>query len=565
MSAACDKMVEVIFSTMPNTTPILNIKRTFSDGVTEDEIFQSILVDRGITDIKHFLNPPHPRDIPSSTLFPNKTSWKKTMAILKKIHKNGSRIVVYSDYDADGVTGGAIMWEGLTKLGFDVMPYIPDRKTEGYGFSEKGIDAVIAQHNPSLIISVDHGIVGHKQIAYAAEKGVPIIVTDHHQKQEGDPPEAYAVFHTDKLSGSGVAYFFIKEVYEVFGKSLSDDYLALAAIGTVADLVPLTGASRSIVKFGLVSLCTTPRLGLRHMIKEAGIDGKQIDTYHIGYILAPRINAFGRLEHALDALRLLCTTSYDKAVTLSAKAGSINKRRQDIVEVAVKQALTMAKPNEKLIILESHDWEEGIMGLIAGKILQTYQRPTMVITHHDGFAKASVRSVPGVDIMNFLTDLRDFFIDMGGHKAAAGFTISQENLKKFLQVAGKKARSEITDAMLVPQVLIDAQVPFKSLNINLATMMNVMKPFGMANAQPVFLTEAQVHDVMPLGKKAGHTKLVLNNSGVFLEALLFNTPFSQAPKKGSALQCALELEMKEWRGKESVQAIVRHLVTTSYN
>lgn len=542
--------------------PIISVRTTYSEAATPDAIMSQLLKNRSVDDAQNFLNPPLPSTISLSTFFEKqsdfKKAWEKTLTLLKELHLSNAPIVVYSDYDADGVTGGAIMWEGLHKLGFNVMPYIPDRKTEGYGFSIKGLDAVIKEHNPKLIISVDHGIVGHSQIAYALSKNIPVIVTDHHQIQDTPPKDAFAVFHSTKLSGSGVAYFFIQELYKEWNQKVPDDYAAFAAIGTVCDLIPLTGATRSLVKYGLDALSKTARLGLRNMMKEAGIDGKSMDTYHIGFVLGPRINAFGRLEHAIDALRLLCTTSLSKASELAMKASGINKQRQSIVETSVKEALKTADSTAKLIILKSEDWDEGIIGLIAGKVLQTFYRPVIVLTKSDGHYKASVRSVSGVDIMKFLTKQRSYFTDMGGHKAAAGFTIPAENIDSWMIAATEQAEKDITDEDLIPRLEVDADVPLSSITFQLAQRLQELEPYGMGNPKPLFAVSAKVKDVMSLGKTGSHCKLLLEDENTILEVLQFNTSKEKCLQKGAAAQFVLELGVNVWNGRQSLQAMVKH-------
>lgn len=546
-----------------NQAPIITVRTSYTDTVTPDEIIDQLLKDRAVGDSENFLNPPLPSTISLSTFFEKQSdftkSWKKTLTLLKKLHDAKAPIVVYSDYDADGVTGGAIMWEGLHKLGFNVMPYIPDRKTEGYGFSIKGLDAVIEEFNPELIISVDHGIVGHSQITYALSKNIPVIVTDHHQIQDAPPKDAFAVFHSDKLSGSGVAYFFIQELYKEWDHTMPDDYAAFAAIGTVCDLIPLVGATRSLVKFGLQALSRTARLGLRNMMKEAGIDGKSMDTYHIGFVLGPRINAFGRLEHAIDALRLLCTTSLGKANELAQKASSINKQRQSIVETSVKEALKSVDPSGHLIILKSEDWDEGIIGLIAGKVLQTYYRPTIVLTKSDGHYKASVRSVSGVDIMKFLTKQRKHFTDMGGHKAAAGFTIPAENIDAWMAEALQQAEEDITDKDLIPRLEVDAEVPLSSITFPLAQRLQELEPYGMGNAKPLFSTMATVKDTIALGKTGAHCKLLLQSGDSTLEVLQFNMSKEKCLSKNTKARFVLEVGVNEWNGRQSLQAMVKHM------
>jgi len=379
------------------------IKET--ENIIPERIFKIILQNRRIKDNDSFLNPPSPLSIHLSDFGPAKAELKKqiakTLKLLEKIKKNSQMIVVYTDYDADGITGGAILCETLHLLGFKVMPYVPHRKLEGYGFSDKGIDKVKKLYNPALIISVDHGITAKEKVTYAKKLGISVIVTDHHLKPEKLPTDAEAIFHIPALSGSGVSYFFSKMIFDHF-KHLSSkvydltsyfrtDYLAFASIGSVADLVPLVGPTRSIIKHGLEVFRNIKRVGLKEILKDAGIEGRNVTTYEIGFMIAPRINAVGRLEHAIDALRLLCTRDPEKAKKLAANVGEKNRERQDMVEQSVKEArlqISIFKSQiPKLIILVSDKWHEGIIGLIASKIAEEYYRPTIVMTESDDYLK----------------------------------------------------------------------------------------------------------------------------------------------------------------------------------
>ena len=424
-----------------------------TDNLTNDEIVKLLIRSRKIKNIEDFLNPKSPLDISLIDFNPKyKLYLIKVIKLLKEIKKNQQMIVVYTDYDADGITGGAILWETLHLLGFKVMPYVPHRKLEGYGFSKKGIDNVKKEFNPALIISVDHGITKIDEVRYAKKLGIKIIITDHHLK--GDKiPKAEAIFHIPELSGSGVAYFFAKEISKNFKFQISNfklleynfqtDYLAFASIGTIADLVPLIGPSRSIVKYGLKIFPNIKRFGIRHILKEAGIEGKEITPYEVGFIIAPRINAVGRLESAIDALRLLCTNDEQKARALAQKIGQTNTERQDLVKKSVEEAQKKISnfqfPISKIIILTSDHWHEGIIGLIASKIAEEFYRPTLVLTKSNENYKGSARSIPSFHITDFLRSLKKYLIDVGGHAQAAGFTIEAKNLPIFETAALKTA------------------------------------------------------------------------------------------------------------------------------
>ncbi len=462
-----------------------------ADNYTNDEIIKFLIKNRKIKNINDFLNPKFPLNISLNDFNPKyKLYLIKVIKLLKDIKKKDQMIVVYTDYDADGITGGAILWETLHLLGFKVMPYVPDRKLEGYGFSITGIDNIKKKYNPSLIISVDHGITKVKEIAYAVKKGIKVIVTDHHLKGN-KIPKAEAIFHIPELSGSGVAYFFAKEIFTRFSHPKGDqarpslvtlrvtrlksnfeiDFLALASIGTIADLVPLIGPSRSIVKYGLKTFPNIKRFGIKHILKEAGIEGKEITPYEIGFIIAPRINAIGRLEHAIDALRLLCTNDELKALALAKKIGQTNTERQDLVKKSVEEAQKKISnfhppaggPISKIIILTSDHWHEGIIGLIASKIAEEFYRPTLVLTKSNGNYKGSARSIPGFDITKFLRSLKKYFVDIGGHPQAAGFTIEKKQIISFRATACKLIDKLIKDKDLERKIRADLKIPLSKL------------------------------------------------------------------------------------------------------
>jgi len=544
-----------------------------ADKLNSKELINLILKHRQIKDVKEFLNPPSPLSISLLDFNPKyKLYLNKVVKFLKDIKKNQQMIVIYTDYDADGITGGAILWETLHLLGFKVMPYVPDRKKEGYGFSIAGIDNIIKEFNPALIISVDHGITKVKEIIYAKKLGIKIIVTDHHLKSE-ETPKADAIFHIPALSGSGVAYFFAKEIYQSFrprsaGEKSSEalkhnfetDYLALASIGTIADLVPLIGPSRSLVKHGLDAFSKVKRYGLKHILKQAGIENKKITPYEVGFIIAPRINAVGRLQHAIDALRLLCTTSEKKAFDLAHKVGRTNVERQDLVQKSVEEArkkisnfqfpcLAGRQAISKIIILVSDHWHEGIIGLIASKITEEFYRPTIVLTKTDGHYKGSARSIPSFHITNFLRSLKKYLVDVGGHAQAAGFTIEEKKLEKFTKEVQKQANKLIKDKDLKRIITADIKIPVSKINFELAKALEILEPYGIGNPRPTFLSEGIITNAQLFGKTNNHLKIFVEG----LELIAFNQADKfQEFSRGQKINIVYTLEVNRWREKEKL-------------
>ena len=555
------------------------IKKT--QKITNQEIIDLILKNREINDEKEFLKPKNPFEITLKD-FGLDTEFKKVIIILQSIKKNNQTIVVYTDYDADGITGGAILWETLHNLGFKVMPYVPDRKTEGYGFSKKGIDNIKKLYDPTLVISVDHGITKVKEVEYANKLGIQVIITDHHIKQKDIPKKAKAIFHIPALSGSGVSYFFSKEIFKHFclphtecakvANNFKNDYLALASIGTIADMVPLIGPSRSIVKYGLETFPKIKRFGIRHILKEAGIEDKPITPYDVGFIIAPRINAVGRLESAIDALRLLCTTNEDRARKLAHKVGQTNKNRQDLVKESVAEAekIIGPEPKNKIIILTSDRWNEGIIGLIASKMVEKYYRPTIVLTKNDGSYKASARSIPSFHITDFLVGLKKYLVDVGGHKQAAGFTIEENKLADFIKSAEKKSNRLIDQTDLEKKIEVDLKIPLFKINISLAKKIEELAPFGIGNPQPTFVSSGEIIDAQLFGKQNNHLKIFIKQnsqeSKIYdLGSTIEFIGFFQADKfsqlsRGKTVQIIYNLDINRWNGKESLRGKINQLL-----
>ncbi len=560
------------------------------DQLDVKDILNLILKSRKIKDLDEFLNPPSPLSLTLKDFGPYERPFKKVIKILQEIKEKDQMIVVYTDYDADGITGGAILWETLHLLGFKVMPYVPHRKLEGYGFSKIGIDNVKREFDPALIISVDHGITKIDEIKYAKKLGIKIIVTDHHLKGDKIPENSEAIFHIPALSGSGVSYFFAKEifnwfstsavkdlptgggktaeVYKVLASNFAIDYAALASIGTIADLVPLVGPSRSLVKYGLENFDKVKRFGIKYILKQAGIADKKITPYEVGFMIAPRINAIGRLEHAIDAFRLLCTNDEKKAYDLSHKIGNVNVERQELVEKSVEEAKIMlaetsavknqknkrqtAEVNQmaKIIILVSSHWNEGIIGLIASKMAEEFYRPTLVLTKTDIGYKGSARSIPSFHVTDFLRSLKKNLIDAGGHKQAAGFTLTKEQLPIFKTEAFKLANKLISDKNLERKIEADLKIPISKINLDLVKSLETLEPFGMGNPRPIFYSEGILTGAQLLGKTQKHLKIFVDG----LELLAFNQAdkFNQLSRR-QKIKVVYNLDINEWNNKKTVQ------------
>lgn len=532
--------------------------------VTAEMIIEDILKDRGLTTVREreaFLHPSDPASLTPSDVGVNKSDLKKAITRIQKAIKDKESIVVYADYDADGITAGAIMWETLWYLGARVMPYIPHRVDEGYGLSQKGIDAVRTEYDPSLIITVDHGITAHAQVEYAKKLGIEVIITDHHVKPEKLPD--CDIVHTTQLSGSGVSWFVAKELRP-------DISPELAAIGTIADLLPLTGINRSIVKFGLEALRNTERVGLNALIAEAGIEKKSLDTFSVSHMLAPRLNAMGRLEHAIDALRLLCTKDEMKAKLLAQKLGLTNKERQKLTEETVIHATNLVVTHHsspvtrKLLFISHETYNPGVIGLVAGRLVEEYWRPAIVLSVGTEFAKASARSIPGFNIVEAIRTCSDLLVDVGGHPMAAGFTVETKNLDKLKKRLEVLAEKELDDEKLKRTLHIDVEIPLMKATQTLWQEMQRMSPFGFGNYEPVFATRGvHVADVRIIGATKKHLKLKIRQEvagGQALDAVAFNMASEYGKLQANTVaDVAYTIDMNEWNGRRNLQLKVKDI------
>lgn len=500
-----------------------------------------LLTNRGITTKKQkeeFLHPKLEEVTTESVEIDQKHLQKALKRISLAIEKN-EQIVVYGDYDVDGITGTAIIWETLYAVGAKVTPYIPHRVDEGYGLSIKGIENVQSKlPDASLVITVDNGIVANEAVDFANTQGLDVIITDHHVRGEV-LPKAYAIVHTTKLCGAGVGYMLSQELIrrfstpEVKGPNTSgvwSDHLALVALATVADLVPLTGANRTLLTFGLKVLQTTVRPGIVALCQEAQIQQESIGVYEIGHILGPRLNAMGRMESAMDSLRLLCTKDRLKAKVLAEKLGLTNKERQELTFTMAKRAistfslsphkgghdLSKEKVLKNLLFLAHEEFEEGVIGLIAGKLVEQFYRPAIVLSIGEKVSKASARSIAGFNIIEFIRSHSELLINAGGHPMAAGFTIATDNIGKLQKAMEDMAETRVDGDLLTRVLKIDCELPLDVVSQSVYEQLQTLAPFGMANPEPVFASEVVVKDIRTVGKEKNHLRLVLTPSTVIL-------------------------------------------------
>lgn len=521
----------------------------------KEDLVDILLENRGVETKKEkevFLHPPDPSTLTPKDVGIDKASLTKAIKRIRKAIEGKESVVVYADYDADGITAGAVMWETLHSLGAHVMPYIPHRVEEGYGLSIKGIDAVRQEYDPSLIITVDHGITAREKVKYAREQGIDVIVTDHHVKPKKLP--RCTIVHTTQLSGAGVSWFLAKE--------LGHSSLELAAIGTIADMVPLVGANRAIAKYGLAAINTTKRVGLEALMVDAGLTKGALDVYAVSHMLAPRLNAMGRLEHAMDALRLLCTKQKDKAMLLALKLGMTNRDRQKLTEETLIHALkglTLPKQGEtlrKLVFVVHSSYNPGVIGLVAGKLVEEYYRPAIVVSQGEVYSKASARSVNGFNIVEAIRSCADLLVDVGGHPMAAGFTVETKNLAKLQERLEELAEKELNEDTLTRTLKIDMEIPLDVVNPALYKEIQQLQPFGFGNPEPVFATRGvTVESARLVGEGGKHLKLRLP-----LEAIAFNMgSFYGKLQNNETVDLAYTISLDTWNGNSRLQLKIKDI------
>jgi len=575
------------------------MKQKDLDQLKIKDVIDILLENRGINSKKEkeeFFNP-QLSEVTTSSVGISAEDLKKAVVRIKKAIENNEQIVVYGDYDVDGICATAILWETLNQSGAKVLPYIPHRIDEGYGLSEKGIsnlksptrlasESVAGRQipNPKLIITVDNGIVAKEAVEFAKKEGIDVIITDHHTL-DGEKPKALAVVHTTKLCGAGVAWALAHE-FKVQSASRrtkfkveEDDHLELVAIATVADMVPVIGANRAILKEGLKKLNTTKRIGLLAIFNEAGISSqKQIGTYEIGFIIGPRINAMGRMDLAIDSLRLLCTKDKVRAGALAQKLGETNKNRQELTRETVDLAISNIKSQKSkignLIFVSDKDYQQGVIGLVAGKLVEEFYKPSIVVSVGKEFSKASARSVKGFNITDFIRNASDLLVNVGGHPMAAGFTVETSKLKELQEKLEKLGEELITKEHLKKITKIDCEIPLSLVSFELSDEIRKLEPFGMVNPTPVFSSKVVVDDIRLVGNDGKHLKLKLKSS-------IINHPASPAGGQssiisfdaiwfgggerskdlsiGNEVNIAYALEQDEWNGNKKLQLRIRDL------
>ncbi len=547
-----------------------------------NQIIDILLENRGIKTPemkKDFFTPPIPYNISFKELSLDEIAVKKAVDRIKTAIKNSEGIVIYGDYDADGVCASAVIWECLYLFTKNVIPYIPNRFEEGYGLKSDVI-VRLKSEDPQLklIITVDNGIVAEKAVEKAKKLGIDVIICDHHLKGRS-VPKAYSIIHSTKVCGAALAWILAREVSKSLSKNSQlgsnvkdlENSLDLVAIGTISDQMSLIGPNRSFAKYGLEKLSNTKRVGLLTLYEVAGLTqkiaspkkGLKIGSYEVNFIIAPRINAMGRLEHALDSLRLLCTKSVAKAQRLAKVLDKTNQERQKILEGVVEHARRfLSKESYSKVIVVSHeDYHEGVIGLAASRLVEEFHRPAIVFAKKDFVSKASARSIPGFDIIFSIRKLKKLINEGGGHPMAAGFTIKTEKIDIFARKFAEISEPLLTQELLVKRLKIDCELDFESLSVELSEKLSEFEPTGVGNPTPLFLTpKVSVIDAKVVGSEGKHLSLVLRKGNkvvrgvAFGKGEIFNKLYPE-----QEIDVAYNLETDYWNTSKSLQLKIKDI------
>ena len=531
---------------------------------------------RGLDDAAHlreFLGEGEPLSDPFLLKDMDKAAARITRAV-----DNMEKIAVYGDYDADGVTSTAMLYSYLETRGADVIFYIPQREGEGYGMNMGAVE-YLKEQGVTLIVTVDNGISSVQEVARANELGIDVVVTDHHRPQE-ILPDAVAVVDAYRpddtspykhFSGVGIAFKLLMALEDGAGdvEDLLEAYSDLAAIGTIGDIVPLTGENRTLIRAGLERLSQSDRPGVQALLENAGIAGKALTSTNVAFTLVPRINATGRMGAPERAVRLLISGYEEEAEVLSEEICADNEERRrveaEIAEAAFADIEAKGYMKDRVVVVDGENWHHGVIGIVASRVTERCGKPCMIISRGETEAKGSGRSIEGFSLFEAICACGDLLIKFGGHPMAAGITLKPENIEAFRKRINQYA-AEHFPQMPTQTVTLDCKLNPAALSVSMAQSLTQLEPFGNGNPQPVFgLFNMELSNVTPVGG-GGHLRLTLEKNGAVITAMRFNTKPEELPYHiGDKIDLAVQLEAREFRGQPSLTVIVRDMKFAAFN
>ncbi|REE83451.1 single-stranded-DNA-specific exonuclease [Lutibacter oceani] len=556
----------------PETDPQITSK--LAQELNIDFTLAKLLVQRGIETFeqaKAFFRPSL-EDLHNPFLMKD---MEKAVERIELAIATNENILVYGDYDVDGTTSVSLLSSYLKTIYPNIATYIPDRYEEGYGVSYQGIDFA-EDNNFSLIIALDCGIKAIDKVAYAKEKGIDFIICDHHRPGNEipaavavlDPKRADCDYPYKELCGCGVGFKLIQALASKKGETINDlvEYLDLVATAIAADIVPITGENRILAYFGLQVINTNPRTGIKAIIHQ--IDKKELTITDVVFIIAPRINAAGRIKHGNYAVELLTEIDFDTAVNFASEIEKNNNERKDLDKTITNEALQQIEQNTEQqnfsTVVYSENWHKGVIGIVASRLIETYYKPTLVFTKSGDKLAASARSVKGFDVYEALEHCSEFIEQFGGHKYAAGLTLKEENYQNFKNKFEEVVKNNLPEELRTPEILIDTEINLSEITPKFYRILNQLAPFGPQNLKPVFMTDGLRDN--GYGKKVGadesHLKLSIIdgvNQNTY-NAIGFGLG-SKYPliKNGNSFRAAFSIDENHWNGNISLQLLIKDL------
>ncbi|TRX37046.1 single-stranded-DNA-specific exonuclease RecJ [Flavobacterium restrictum] len=541
--------------------------KQLAQALNVEDFVATLLVQRGIgtfEDAKHFFRPTL-ANLHDPYLMKD---MEKAVSRIEKAIANQENILVFGDYDVDGTTAVSLVSSYLKSYYPNVATYIPDRYDEGYGISFKGID--FADDNDfSLIIALDCGIKSIDHVAYAKERNIDFIICDHHRPGAFlpeaiavlDPKRADCNYPYDELCGCGIGFKLIQALGKNRNQTITDliSYLDLVAAAIAADIVPMTGENRVLAYFGLQVINANPRPGIKAMTHQ--LKKQTLDITDVVFIIAPRINAAGRIKHGNHAVELLTEFDFEQAQQFAAEIEAYNTERKDLDKLITQEALLQIEDNQEqkrfTSVVFQENWHKGVIGIVASRLIETYYRPTLVFTKSGDKYAASARSVKGFDVYNALEACSEHLEQFGGHMYAAGMTLKAENYQKFKNAFEKIVQETIHPDQLIPEIAIDTEINFTAITPKLTRILKQFEPFGPQNMTPIFLTK-NIKDTgygKPMGKEEEHIKLFVkqnNSEGIAAIGFGLGAKFDLTTNKKpfDALYC---IDENEWNDKISIQ------------
>jgi single-stranded-DNA-specific exonuclease len=544
------------------TSPNIDLQNTLSRELDISNILAQLLINRGIKnpqEAEEFLNP-----VPDRLLDPYAfTDMQKAVGIIKGAVKNKKKVMIFGDYDVDGLTALTLLKEAFARNGVEALHYIPHRINEGYGLNRNSV-LFAKQKDISLLITVDCGTGNSEEIKELRKHNIDVIVTDHHEPVNNEVPLSASALINPKVKGSGYKYRDLAGVGVAYklcqalsGSKLLEE-LDLVSLGTIADVAPLTGENRVIVKEGLVKLTHTKRPGLKALIETSRIKGKRITSVSVSYILAPRINASGRVDTAETALKLLLSREDEDSMTLAKAIETLNRRRQKIEEKIMEEANDLIDreinfKEHKIIVIAKEDWHQGVLGIVASKLADKFYRPTIVISKIGGICKGSGRSIKNFHLFEALLECKDCLKTFGGHSHAAGLIITSDNIIEFRNKINCLAKEKLALEDLLPGIDIDMELSLADLDKKVIEEFRGMEPFGTGNPEPLFYTRGLKVRGEPQVLSRDTLKFWVTDGDITLEAIGFGMgAFKGSLMNADSFDLVYTPRIDDWHGRGTV-------------